>query len=875
MHAVLANSAQLVTMLLHGRPTAPAKNRCLWPSLAFGDIQVRVQNMTDKVFTVEIGSMFKDAARCIAQLPCFVGRPIEALSPTTFFTPPTSSKMARTKQTARTSTGGKAPRKQLATKAAPPATGGPATSGVKKSHGVSTFTRIVSSEEVLAFGTKFPIFSGAEVHDALRVTKDEGSALALLLCTPGTEEYRTISSPTKQKTKEGQEVFEVDLRGADVVYLGEAPSRGSQRSLDLAESRGNRTAGLLCVRPSFVSFENTDILSLLLKAGASMNIADSDGSTAIEHACIQKSGAMRKCLEEHGIDTGASQPIEVEVALPPKVSVDADVQATLASTPMESDADAGPVCPVDTQFPMQHSNSKPFVVASEDGVFYDLVMTKVDVNSGYYGKNVFYRMQVVYEEVQKITFLFTRWGKIGETGQFQNTPMASREEAITEFCKVFRSKSSNAWDDKDSFEKKPGKYLYHEVEYTQEKSVQDVLNAKSWVYGPATEALSAAPVRLLNTCASVDLLQQVLDRFQIDKKLLPLGKLKQNTISDARTALAELATAVELWQEEKNKSIPDGEKLQSYADRANVFGSRFYELVPTAKFSFERAGPISDLRTVKQKLQLIESLGEISITAQILLGAQAPRQSPLCLPEYIYRACGRRMELVDSASEEMKLLEDYINQTAPQRCQLYRGELAPPPPAEPPRGGGSEGALYYQTCEPTPCYATEEALAADTHPSGHYAAGVVLQAYEEKAAAAGGGAQRVRVRRGWLAATHLAPLSARERGSGVGAVYKVRSAEDAEPFCTDCPGPPGRLSTLSIFLCKSVFYGAFVWARRALNSQKRRFPARAVRAHSRRVLLFHGSGSANAISILARGLKPKVRKTRPSWPRSWANFSLL
>ena len=43
-----------------------------------------------------------------------------------------------------------------------------------------------------------------------------------------------------------------------------------------------------------------------------------------------------------------------------------------------------------------------------------------------------------------------------------------------------------------------------------------------------------------------------------------------------------------------------------------------------------------------------------------------------------------------------------------------------------------------------------------------------------------------------------------------------------------CPGPPGHLSTLSVFLCKSVFYGAFVWARRALNSRKRRFPARAV-----------------------------------------------
>jgi hypothetical protein len=43
-----------------------------------------------------------------------------------------------------------------------------------------------------------------------------------------------------------------------------------------------------------------------------------------------------------------------------------------------------------------------------------------------------------------------------------------------------------------------------------------------------------------------------------------------------------------------------------------------------------------------------------------------------------------------------------------------------------------------------------------------------------------------------------------------------------------CPGRPGRLSAIRVFLCRSVLYGTFVWARRVLNRQKRRFPARAV-----------------------------------------------
>jgi hypothetical protein len=45
---------------------------------------------------------------------------------------------------------------------------------------------------------------------------------------------------------------------------------------------------------------------------------------------------------------------------------------------------------------------------------------------------------------------------------------------------------------------------------------------------------------------------------------------------------------------------------------------------------------------------------------------------------------------------------------------------------------------------------------------------------------------------------------------------------------TTCPGRRGRLSNLSVSLCKSVLYGAFLWALRALKHQKRWFPAWAV-----------------------------------------------
>jgi hypothetical protein len=50
------------------------------------------------------------------------------------------------------------------------------------------------------------------------------------------------------------------------------------------------------------------------------------------------------------------------------------------------------------------------------------------------------------------------------------------------------------------------------------------------------------------------------------------------------------------------------------------------------------------------------------------------------------------------------------------------------------------------------------------------------------------------------------------------------------PLLVDsCPGPPGAFTNgISVSHSKSILYGSFVWARRALNRPKWRFPARAV-----------------------------------------------
>lgn len=57
-------------------------------------------------------------------------------------------------------------------------------------------------------------------------------------------------------------------------------------------------------------------------------------------------------------------------------------------------------------------------------------------------------LQVVHHKGKKLWILFNRWGRIGDTGQHQQTPFNTVEEACKEFKKIFKSKTGNNWDER-------------------------------------------------------------------------------------------------------------------------------------------------------------------------------------------------------------------------------------------------------------------------------------------------------------------------------------------------------------------------------------------------------------------------------------------
>ncbi len=81
---------------------------------------------------------------------------------------------------------------------------------------------------------------------------------------------------------------------------------------------------------------------------------------------------------------------------------------------------------------------------------------------------IYYLIQVIEsdEEKERQYWLYRRWGRVGsEVGSDSLVEFDIKEEAIEKFKENFEAKTGNLWKNRDSFEKKPGKYVLIDIDY--------------------------------------------------------------------------------------------------------------------------------------------------------------------------------------------------------------------------------------------------------------------------------------------------------------------------------------------------------------------------------------------------------------------------
>jgi predicted DNA-binding WGR domain protein len=283
---------------------------------------------------------------------------------------------------------------------------------------------------------------------------------------------------------------------------------------------------------------------------------------------------------------------------------------------------------------------------------YDIYMVKVDISHGYYSGNTFYKMQILREKVRDIYIVFTRWGRVGTDGQFQQTPFSKVEDARKEFCSIFKSKSGNAWEDRHSFVKSARKYrLVPFVAKTRFENYIKAFNFKDPKL-PKSE-LPKEIFALMRRICNYKIITNALRTHNYDSSVVPLHSLSRERILDAQAVLDGLKKTLESYETaRKSRELA---RIQDFAEELTKLTSEFYELIPSSQYKQQAIPPVCNKWQLQNLNRIISDLFYFEIVIK-LVGAATYNIGRLNPIDYCFNCLDFKMLRLDAESEEFQVL---------------------------------------------------------------------------------------------------------------------------------------------------------------------------------------------------------------------------
>ena len=159
--------------------------------------------------------------------------------------------------------------------------------------------------------------------------------------------------------------------------------------------------------------------------------------------------------------------------------------------------------------------------------------------------NKFFILQVLEEDGNKGKYyFFTRWGRVGMTGQKKMEPCKTVEAAKAAFKKKFKEKTGNGWEERGKFVSKANKYvLIHKDYKIEEQEIKDKLKDKKKAQAEAESVPSKLDKEVQDLVALItdeQMMQGMLKSFEFDIGKAPLGALKEATLRKGLAKLKEI-----------------------------------------------------------------------------------------------------------------------------------------------------------------------------------------------------------------------------------------------------------------------------------------------------------------------------------------------
>ncbi|ROW09318.1 hypothetical protein VPNG_05860 [Cytospora leucostoma] len=241
-----------------------------------------------------------------------------------------------------------------------------------------------------------------------------------------------------------------------------------------------------------------------------------------------------------------------------------------------------------------------YVVIDEDSVIWDASLNQTNAGKN---NNKFYRIQLLVDVTDKNNFkTWTRWGRVGESGQSAILGDGTLQDAQAQFLKKFKDKTGLAWD----------------------RRTED----------PRPKKLFAAAMTEMN----------------YDAKKLPLGKLSKATIMRGYRALKELSDLL---------VNPAG--IGSTEDLSNLY----YSLIPH-DFGRNRPAIISNQVALKREIDLLETLADMKDATDLMKGEVEERVTLHPLDQQYLGLGMGEMTPLDPKGMEFQQLGEYLLNTRGQ-----------------------------------------------------------------------------------------------------------------------------------------------------------------------------------------------------------------
>lgn len=388
------------------------------------------------------------------------------------------------------------------------------------------------------------------------------------------------------------------------------------------------------------SYENAEILDKLVANGADLSLPDNEGHTPYYYACRQRSGVMKEELERLGVQEEGPEPA-AEEPFTPESTVDyigdfeEYMKAKAESMEVEEAAKPDPV----GDFPQYYEVVEDF----------DALMVRVDLAYGPFSAYLFYRMQLLRDKNRDVYVLFTRWGRIGETGAYQRTPFSTREEGENEYRKVFREKTKNDWG--TEFKHVKGKYRLLTISHKRVEHKQ-FLQLFDFVKAPPAR-VSAEVQGVLKQLTDSNVYTSVFNNTQINVDVLNFSNIGKSDLLQAEELLCDIGLIIQRIRDAKTN-----EAILDYKEKLYDLSSRFYEIIPMTSFLHTAVVPIQQEHELKARLDMLATLRNVEVASKIILGALY-RQEATNPYDYCYLSLQMEMLPLNPLSAEFRLLQQY------------------------------------------------------------------------------------------------------------------------------------------------------------------------------------------------------------------------